>query len=191
MAGRWELSEEQWLVVEPVLRGARRADNRGRPWHDTRSVLNGVFWVLGTGAQWRELPEKYPPFQTCHRRFQQWVRSGKLVEALRLLARHLHERGKLNLDEAFVDATFASAKKGALPLVQPAVAKAPRSSLSPLITVFLSPYLSRALRLPSASLLKRFLPEAFSTSSPPDSSATKPTTRTRSTRSLPKTTESN
>jgi transposase len=49
-------------------------------------VLNGVFWVLGTGAQWRELPEKYPPYQTCHRRFQQWVRDGKLEEALRLLA---------------------------------------------------------------------------------------------------------
>ena len=81
MAGRWELNDEQWAVVEPVLRPARRADNRGRPWRDTRCVLNGVLWVLGTGAQWRELPEKYPPFQTCHRRFQQWVRSGKLEEA--------------------------------------------------------------------------------------------------------------
>src|SRR5580704_5011607 len=112
MAGRWELTEEQWEAVEPVLREARRGDNRGRPWHDTRAVLNGVLWVLGTGAQWRELPEKHPPFQTCHRRFQQWIRSGKLEAALKLLARHLYERGKLNLDEAFVDATFASAKKG-------------------------------------------------------------------------------
>ena len=151
MAGRWELTEEQWLVVEPVLRPARRADNRGRPWHDTRAVLNGVLWVLGTGAQWRELPEKYPPYQTCHRRFQQWVRSGKLEEVLRLLARHLREQGKLKLEEAFVDATFASAKKGALPLVPPAAARGRRSSLSPLITVFLSPYLSKALRRPSAS----------------------------------------
>jgi len=80
--------------------------------YDTRSVLNGVLWVLGTGAQWREMPEKYPPYQTCHRRFQQWVRNGKLGRALKLLAGHLHERGKLNLEEAFVDATFASAKKG-------------------------------------------------------------------------------
>jgi transposase len=70
VAGRWELTNEQWLIVEPVLRGARRADNRGRQWHDTRSVLNGVLWVLGTGAQWRELPENDPLFQTCHRRFQ-------------------------------------------------------------------------------------------------------------------------
>ena len=185
MAGRWELTEEQWLVVEPVLRGARRADNRGRPWHDTRSVLNGVFWVLGTGVQWRELPEKYPPFQTCHRRFQQWIRSGKLEEALKLLARLLYEQGKLNLDEAFVDATFASAKKGASQLALPDAARAPRSSLSPLATVFLSPYLSRALRLPSAGLWKRFLPEAFSTNSRRGSSATKPTTRTLSTKSSP------
>ena len=61
MAGRWELIEEQWEVVEPVLRPERRSDRRGRPWQDTRAVLNGVLWVLGTGAQWRELPEKYPP----------------------------------------------------------------------------------------------------------------------------------
>ena len=113
MAGRWELTEEQWVLVEPVLRPARREDNRRRPWHETRAVLNDVLWVLGTGAQWREMPEKYPPFQTCHRRFQQWIRTGKLEEALRLLARLLYEQGKLNLEEAFVDATFASAKKGA------------------------------------------------------------------------------
>ena len=190
MAGRWELTDEQWLIVEPVLRGARRPDNRGRPWHDTRAVLNGVLWVLGTGAQWRELPEKYPPFQTCHRRFQQWVRSGKLEEALRMLAARLHEQGKLNLEEAFVDATFASAKKGASLSVPPAAARVRRSSLSPLITVFLSPYLSKALRLPSASLWKTFSPQASSTNSPQGSSATKHTTRTRSIKSSPMSTES-
>ncbi|WP_202901706.1 IS5 family transposase [Bryobacter aggregatus] len=113
MRGRWDLKDDQWEVVEPVLRPQRRADQRGRPWHDTRCVLNGVLWVLGSGPQWRELPERYPPYQTCHRRFQQWVRSGKLEETLRVLARYLHERGQLNPEEAFVDATFASAKKGA------------------------------------------------------------------------------
>jgi transposase len=39
-------------------------------------VLNGILWVLRTGAPWADLPETYPSFQTCHRRFQQWVRSG-------------------------------------------------------------------------------------------------------------------
>jgi len=191
MQGRLELTNEQWQLIEPILRPARRADNRGRPWHDTRAVLNGVLWVLGTGAQWREMPERYPPFQTCHRRFQQWVRSGKLEKALQRLARHLHERGQLNLDEAFVDATFASAKKGGLLSVPPGAARARRSSLSPLVTVFLSPYLSIALRQPSASLWNRFLGEASSPNSQPASSATKRTTRMRSTKSLPKNTASN
>jgi transposase len=182
MTGRWELTEEQWAVVEPVLRPQRREDNRGRPWHDTRAVLHGVLWVLGTGAQWRELPEKYPPFQTCHRRFQQWIRSGKLEEALRLLARYLHQHGKLNLEEAFVDATFASAKKGALPSVPPAGARARRSSLSPLVTVFHSPYLSKALRRQSASSSKKSSPAASSTNSRHGSSATRRMTPTRSIR---------
>ena len=120
----------------------RRVDGRGRPWRDTRAVLSGVLWILGTGAQWRELPDRYPPFQTCHRRFQQWVRSGKLEKALRLLAKHLHDRGKLDLQEAFIDATFASAKKGVLRLARHAEARGQRFSLSPLITVFHSQFCS-------------------------------------------------
>jgi hypothetical protein len=59
------------------------------------------------------MPEKYPPHLTCHRRVQQRVRSGKLEEALKRLAWLLHQRRKLKLEEAFVDATFASAKRGA------------------------------------------------------------------------------
>jgi len=72
-----------WHLIEPILRPRRRSDGRGRPWQDTRAVLNGILWVLGTGAQWRELPKKYPPYQTCHRRFQQWVREGELERILR------------------------------------------------------------------------------------------------------------
>ena len=64
----------------------------------------------------RELPEKYPPYQTCHRRFQQWIRDGKLIEVLRLLARLLHEQGKLNLDESFVDAPLQEAMESRAPL---------------------------------------------------------------------------
>ena len=127
-------------------------------------MLNGVLWILGSGAQWAEMPTKYPPYQTCHRRFEQWVQEGKFIAALQVLAKHLHARGKLHLDEAFVDATFASAKKGASPSVRPSAARAPRSSLSPLVMVFLSPYLSKALRLPSAGLWKLFWPDASSMS---------------------------
>src|SRR5215467_10563392 len=81
-----EVNNEEWAVIEPLLRFRQRPDRRGRPPQDTRAVLNGVLWILRTGAQWRELPQKYPPYQTCHRRFQRWVRSGQLNEALRARA---------------------------------------------------------------------------------------------------------
>ena len=68
---------------------------------------------LGYGAQWRELPEKYPPYQTCHRRFQQWVREGRLERILRALAEELQARRKLELEEALIDASFTGARKGA------------------------------------------------------------------------------
>src|SRR3979490_738453 len=96
MRGRWELSDAQWKLIEPILRPRQRADGRGRPWQDTRAVLNGILWVLGTGAQWRELPRQYPSYQTCHRRFQQWVREDKLERILRVLAEELHAEENCN-----------------------------------------------------------------------------------------------
>jgi transposase len=94
-------------------------------------VLNGVLWILGTGAQWRELPKKYPPYQTCHRRLQQWVRSGALERGLQALAKRLRAEGRLNLEEAFIDATFAAAKKGGSASAPPSEARGRRSRLSP------------------------------------------------------------
>ena len=123
MQARGEVSDGDWAVLEPLLRFPQRADGRGRPPADTRAVLNGVLWILRTGAQWRELPEKYPPYQTVHGRFQQWVRSGQLEKALRALAEKLREEGKLDLDEGFIDGSFAAAKKGALRWERPSGAK--------------------------------------------------------------------
>jgi transposase len=85
---------------------------RGRPWKSRRSVLNGVLWVLRTGAPWADLPDRYPSFQTCHRRFQQWVRSGVMTRIMTALARELNRRGTIDVREAFIDASFAPAKKG-------------------------------------------------------------------------------
>ena len=155
MHGRWEVSDSQWELLAPILRAKRRSDGKGRPAVDARWVLNGVLWVLGTGAQWRELPERYPPFQTCHRRFQQWVRSGAFEQALRVLAQRLQEEGRLDLSEAFVDATFAAAKKGGSALALPSEARGRRSRLSPLATVFLSPSVYKLLRRTKASSSKR------------------------------------
>jgi len=163
--GRWEVSDEHWSVLEPILRRKSRPDGKGRPPRDARTVLNGVVWILGTGAQWRELPNKYPPYQTCHRRFQQWVHSGALAKVLRKLAKRLRAEGRLNLEEAFIDATFAAAKKGASELALPSEAKGRRSRLSPLATVYLSPSVSKLLRPTKAGWSKRLSATASSTNS--------------------------
>ena len=108
-----DLTNEQWEVLEPLIpEPVRRADGRGRPWRNSRDVLNGILWVLRTGAPWRDLPERYPPYQTCHRRFQRWNEEGVLDDILRALAEDLKDRGGLDLSECFIDATFVGAKKG-------------------------------------------------------------------------------
>ncbi len=133
------LSDAQWEVIQPLLREKTRGDGRGRPWREARAVLDGVLWILRTGARWRDLPREYPPYQTCHRRFQQWVREGRLERILRALADDLLARGALDLEEAFIDASFSSAKKGAIVWVQRAAEKGPRSWQLRTAMVFLSP----------------------------------------------------
>jgi transposase len=77
-SGAWNLTDKQWAVLEPIFRPRRRLDGQGRPWTAPRAALNGALWVLRTGAPWHDLPRRYPPYQTCHRRFQLWRRSGRL-----------------------------------------------------------------------------------------------------------------
>ena len=139
-----DLTEAQWNRLAPLLpKPRRRPDGRGRPWRDPRDVLNGILWIMRTGAPWHDLPARYPPYQTCHRRFQLWARNGALAQVLSALARELAAAGGFDLSEAFIDATFAGAKKGAPALASPAKAKGPRSWRSQTALVFLSPLLSQ------------------------------------------------
>ena len=65
-----DLTDAQWMVLEPLLPKPHvRRDRRGRPWRDPRDVLNGILWILRTGAPWADLPDRYPSPKTCHRRF--------------------------------------------------------------------------------------------------------------------------
>ena len=62
------LSEVQWEVLCPLFpEPKRRKDGRGRPWASNRSCLEGILWVLRTGAQWRDLPDEYPDGSSCWR----------------------------------------------------------------------------------------------------------------------------
>ena len=108
-----DLTDGQWAILDQLIpEPERRRDGRGRPWRPRRHVLNGILYILRTGAPWADLPERYPPHQTGHRRFQQWVRSGVMRGVLEALAEDLHLCGGFQLREAFIDGSFAPAKKG-------------------------------------------------------------------------------
>jgi len=143
-----DLTQEQWSVLEPLIPvPAPRRDGRGRPRCDAHEVLDGILWILRTGAQWEDLPRRYPSKSTCHLRFQQWRADGTLDAILRALARDLEERGEICIEESFIDGTFVPAKKGGLPWERPSEAKAPKSWPLSTAMVFLSPVAQRALRL--------------------------------------------
>jgi transposase len=123
-----DLTDKQRRLLAPLIpEPPRREDGRGRPWKARRAVLNGILWVLRTGAPWGYLPERYPSYQTCHRRFQQWVRSGIMRGVLQALAEDLRMQGRLDVGEAYIDGSFAPAKKGAPRLARRSVARAQRS----------------------------------------------------------------
>lgn len=136
-----DINDKQWDIIQDLLETPlKKTDNRGRPRQDIRSVLNGILWICRTGAPWKDMPERYPPYQTCHRYYQLWVEADVWNKLLWNLARDLRERGKLDLTECFIDGTFASAKKGGLVLEKLNEVKGRRSWQSQTLLVFLSPY---------------------------------------------------
>lgn len=151
-----KLTEEQWRFIKPLIPKVRvRKDRRGRPWKNQRDVLEGILWILKTGARWKDLPqERYPPYQTCHRRFQEWVKSKVMEKILRSLVEHLRKRGKIDLAETFIDASFVEAKKGGQKLAKPSLVRAQRSWQSSTIRLFLSPYPLKVLHRMRVNLLK-------------------------------------
>jgi transposase len=157
------LTDEQWDVLKPIIPvPPRRSDGRGRPWREARDVLNGILWILRTGAQWKDLPTRYPPYQTCHRRFQLWVRSGVFERILRALATDLEERGGIDLAECFIDGTFVVAKKGGTVWERPSGARVRRSWQLQTVLVFLSPPTLQVLRRMKSPLLNQLSPRVWS-----------------------------
>src|SRR3984885_15895945 len=107
------LSEAQGELIEPLLpEPKRRKDKRGRPWAENRACLEGILWVLQTGAAWRFLPDEYPSPSTCWRRLRQWEEEDVWLNGWRTLLGALDAEGLLKWDEAFLDGSFAPAKKG-------------------------------------------------------------------------------
>ena len=122
------LSDSQWAVLAPLIPPPVKRTKRGRPRRPDRDVLDGILWVLRTGAQWEALPKgEYPPKTTCHDRFQEWNEQHVFPAILAALYEMSEEHKLLDLREAFIDGTFSAAKKGARTSAPPRRARAPRS----------------------------------------------------------------
>lgn len=160
-----DLTEKQWSRLSPLLPAAKP---RGRPRRDNRDVLNGILWILRTGAPWKDLPERYSPYQTCHRRFQEWTKAEVMTSILGRLAQDLHEQGDIDLSECFIDGTFASAKKGVSTLAKPNGVKARSLRPSQMLLVFRSPLTHALLVDTKSSLLTALLAQGLSPIYPSD-----------------------
>jgi transposase len=143
-----ELTNEQWQrIAEYLPKPKALPGTSGRPPQDNRAILNSIIlWNLRTGASWADLPPQYPPRSTCHRRFQQWTESGVFAKILTALAQDLRNRGGIDLNEGFIDGTFAPEKKGAMVWIRRG--KGTKLWALQTLKVFLSP-LTRPLLAPT------------------------------------------
>jgi transposase len=118
------LSEAQWQKIEPLLPKLERR-RRGRPAKSNRVVLEGILWVLKTGARWRDLPKEIGVSPSvCWKRLHRWDQQGVWLRIWRAFLSELDQGGRLDWQESFLDGSFAPAKKGATESAKPSVARA-------------------------------------------------------------------
>lgn len=114
---RYELTDEAFERIERLL--PKQGD--GGQWKDHRTVLNGMFWILNSGAQWRDMPERYGKWQTVYDRYRRWTREGLFDRILHRLHIELDDDGRIDWDVFDVDGSnirahqsaAGAAKKGA------------------------------------------------------------------------------
>ena len=108
---RHALTDEQWLLIEPLIPKSKA--RTGRPPRDRRVLLDGIFWILGTGAPWRDLPDRFGPWQTVYDHFSQWRRSGvfnRIVDAMQV---KLDQKGLIDWELWCVDGASVRAARAA------------------------------------------------------------------------------
>lgn len=108
---RHELTYEQWELIAPLI--PWKTARTGRPPKDPRLMLNGILWILGTGAPWRDLPERFGSCKTVHRYFSQWRRSGVFAAVIEALQIKLDDRGLIDWELWCVDGANVRASRAA------------------------------------------------------------------------------
>lgn len=106
---RYELTDEGWQRIEPLL----PMQQRGGKWAEHRRVLNGMFWVLNSGAQWRDMPERYGHWETVYGRYRRWTREGLFGRILERLHVTLDEDGRIDWSVFDVDGSNIRAHRSA------------------------------------------------------------------------------
>lgn len=119
------LTDSQWNLIKDLFEDARPERSTGRPRVAARECLEGILWVLKTGAQWKYLPDRYPSYCTCWRRHRDWTEAGLIVKAWERLLRRMDRRKLIVWSQAMGDGTFCPAKKGVLRWARPRKAKVP------------------------------------------------------------------
>ena len=112
MTERCELSDQQWLKIQDLLPG--KASDPGRTGSDNRLFVNGVLWILRSGARWQDLPERYGKSKTVHKRFARWAKSGVWERVFTVLTKN-RDSAYLMIDSSLVKAhqQAATGKGGA------------------------------------------------------------------------------
>jgi transposase len=108
---RGELTDRQWERLRPLLPPQKAWT--GRPAKDHRLVLNGILWIDRTGAPWRDLPERYGPWQTIASRFYRWREAGIWDRILAAVQQLADAEGRLDWDIHYVDGTTVRAHQHA------------------------------------------------------------------------------
>jgi transposase len=108
---RTDLTEQEWERLAPLLPSSE--GKRGGQYKDHRWVLNGILWVLRTGAPWRDLPERYGPWKTCHDRLLRWQRQGRWEAILQAVQRDADATGNVDWEVVSVDGTTVRAHQHA------------------------------------------------------------------------------
>ena len=108
---RRDLTNEEWEKLAPLL--PEQKGRTGRPAHDHRRILNGILWILRTGAPWRDLPERYGPVGTVSSRFYRWRAAGIWEQVLAALQAQSDQAGKLEWELHYVDSTTIRAHQHA------------------------------------------------------------------------------
>ena len=110
----WEISDDLWARIEPILLEFHPLKETGRKPADWRQCLNGIIFRLRTGCQWNRLPKEFGDDSTVHRWFQAWNKSGVMQRIWAQLVNECEDLGGVSWEWQAADGALAKARFGGI-----------------------------------------------------------------------------